>query len=289
MALLKDEELKYPVNAAAQTAYYPGSTPKPTHDMQQPKFNLDQINWKDAEKLGLTRELLEKTDNLQRLLNGDKTTLLQGLKGDLGGVKISIDGKFRLVADPSGQPTFVFHGVRSRLEIPQDYLGYQFTEEDRKNLQQTGSLPKQVTLTDRGTGESFPAYLGVDRDTNELVAIRAEKIKIPDVIKGVTLTDEQKKLLKEGKPVPLTGMNDAKNQEFSATVQIDPARKGFSFRALPGAEIKETVKPEGKTQGAATQVANKAESAKHTETGKSQQQGDEAPEQTPGKKRGPKL
>jgi len=259
--LFKNEESEFPENN--QLTHIQTNRPiKDSNKMQGPKFNPDNINWKDAEKLGLTKELLEKTDNMNRLLNGEKTTLFQGLKGDLGGVKVSLDGKFRLVESPSGQPTFVFHGVRAELDIPKNYLGYQFTEEDKQNLRGNGNLNKQVTLTDKATNSEFKAYVGVDKDTNELVAIRAERIKIPSTLKGVILTDEQKKVLEAGKPIALAGMKDDKNQEFSATVQIDPAKKGFSFRPILDPAIKEMVKPENKIRVAADNDSNKVDKSK---------------------------
>ncbi|WP_170252619.1 DUF3945 domain-containing protein [Adhaeribacter aerolatus] len=286
---LKNEDFEFPENNE------PLNTNKTikkenSNQMQQPKFNPDAINWKDAEKLGLTRELLEKTDNMKKLLNGEKTSLFQGLKGDLGGVKISLDGKFRLVENPAGQPTFVFHGVKAALDIPKNYLGYEFSDEDKQNLKEAGNLGKQVTLMDKTTNSEFKAYVGVDKDTKEIVAIRADRIKIPNMLKGVLLTDEQKKLLEQGKPTPITGMKDDKNQEFSATVQIDPAKKGFSFQKLPETTIKETVKPEHKIQVAANNDGNKADTVKQIDTVKSQQQKDPKLKIVPGKKRGgPKL
>ncbi|KAA5541984.1 DUF3945 domain-containing protein [Adhaeribacter rhizoryzae] len=286
--LFKDEESALPENN--QHTHTQIHRPiKDSYKMQGPKFNPDNINWKDAEKLGLTKELLEKTDNMKRLLNGEKTTLFQGLKGDLGGVKVSIDGKFRLVESPSGQPTFVFHGVRSELDIPKNYLGYQFTEEDKQNLRGAGNLNKQVTLTDKATNSEFKAYVGVDKDTNELVAIRAERIKIPSTLKGVILTEEQKKILEAGKPIALAGMKDDKNQEFSATVQIDPAKKGFSFRPMRDPAIKEMFKPENKIRVAADNDSNKVDKAKPIVNLKNPP-AKEADANVPRKKRGgPKL
>ncbi|WP_165864943.1 DUF3945 domain-containing protein [Rufibacter latericius] len=266
---------------AAQPSY------SKTLDMQKTKFNPEDINWKDAEKLGLTKDLLEKTDNLTKLLNGEKTSLLQGLKGDLGGVKVSLDGKFRLAEDPTGKPTFVFHGVRAHLDIPTSYLGYAFSPEDKQNLKESGNLNKQVTLTDRSTNKEFQAYIGVDRDTQELVAVRADRIKIPNTLWGVLLTDEQKKSLEQGKPTPIAGMKDDKNQEFSATVQIDPAKKGFSFRSLPATAVHQTIQPENKIQVAANNEGNKAETVKHSDTVESKQQ--QEPEPKAAKRRGPKL
>ncbi|WP_026461452.1 DUF3945 domain-containing protein [Adhaeribacter aquaticus] len=287
--LLKDQEIILPSTADPKNTTTQITRFQKLNNMQQPRFNLDDINWKDAEKLGLTRNLLEQTGNLERLLNGEKTHLITGMKGDLGGVKVSLDGKFRLVENPQGQPTLVFHGVKAELTVPKSYLGYEFSEEDKQALKEKGNLGKKVELIDRTTNSSFKGYIGVDKDTKEIVAVRAERIKIPNELKGVLLSDEQKKSLEEGNPTAIAGMKDDKNQEFSATVQIDPAKKGFSFRPLPDTAIKETVKPENKIQVAANNDGNKAETVKNLDTVKSKQQ-EEPKQQSNGRKKGgPKL
>ncbi|WP_380001617.1 DUF3945 domain-containing protein [Dysgonomonas termitidis] len=74
------------------------------------------------------------------------------------------------------------------------------------------------------------AFVSIDKLTNELVAVRADKIKIPNEIKGVTLNDGQKKDLAEGKGVYLEGMISKNDKPFNATVQIDADRRGLEFK-----------------------------------------------------------
>jgi hypothetical protein len=63
-----------------------------------------------------------------------------------------------------------------------------------------------------------------------LVALRADKLKIPETIKGVTLNDGQKKELSEGKAVLVEGMTSKNGKEFSSLVQINADKKGIEFR-----------------------------------------------------------
>jgi hypothetical protein len=63
-----------------------------------------------------------------------------------------------------------------------------------------------------------------------LVAARADKIIIPDNIKGVRLDENQKKELAEGKSVFVEGMTANSGKEFSAHLQVDADKRGIGFR-----------------------------------------------------------
>src|SRR5690606_31965037 len=83
--------------------------------------------------------------------------------------------------------------------------------------------------TNPKTGETISSIISVDRLTNELVALRTDKIKIPDEIKGIKLDDAQKQTLMEGKPLQLDGMISKKGTEFSATVQFNADKRYVEF------------------------------------------------------------
>lgn len=79
-------------------------------------------------------------------------------------------------------------------------------------------------------GEHTPVFISLDKLTNELVALRADKLKIPETIKGVTLNDSQKKDLSEGKAVLVEGMTSKNGKEFSAHIQVNADKKGIEFQ-----------------------------------------------------------
>lgn len=108
------------------------------------------------------------------------------------------------------------------------YLGYKFTDEEKTTLFNTGNLGKVVDLTPK-SGESFSAYVSIDPLTNELVALRADRVSIPREIKGVELTDQQYKDLVEGKAVKVEGMLSKSNKPFDATLQVNAEKKGIEF------------------------------------------------------------
>lgn len=86
-----------------------------------------------------------------------------------------------------------------------------------------------VNLTNPKTGETIPSIISVDRLTNELVALRTDRIKVPDEIKGVKLDDVQKQTLAEGKPLYIEGMISKKGAEFNATVQFNADKRYVEF------------------------------------------------------------
>lgn len=63
-----------------------------------------------------------------------------------------------------------------------------------------------------------------------MVAVRADKIKIPNEVKGVTLNEQQKKDLSESKAVHIEGMTSKNDKEFSASIQINADRRSLEFK-----------------------------------------------------------
>lgn len=78
-------------------------------------------------------------------------------------------------------------------------------------------------------GQTIPSIISIDRLTNTVVSLRTDRIKIPDEIKGVKLSDEQKQVLKDGKPLHLEGMISKKNEPFDATVQYNADKRYVEF------------------------------------------------------------
>ena len=79
------------------------------------------------------------------------------------------------------------------------------------------------------SGEIVLAFISIDKLTNEVVAMKAENVFIPDEIKGVQLTEQEKNDLKEGKAVFLEGMKSQAGNDFDAKVQISAERRGIEY------------------------------------------------------------
>jgi hypothetical protein len=120
------------------------------------------------------------------------------------------------------------HGIRKAPDLDKPFFGHIFSEEDRKNLRETGNMGRIVELKNR-SGEYIPSFISVDKLTNEVVALKADSVFIPDEVKSVRLTEQEKNDLKEGKAVYLEGMLSEKGKEFNAHIQINADRRGIEF------------------------------------------------------------
>ena len=107
-------------------------------------------------------------------------------------------------------------------------MGYKFSPEEKEQLLTTGNLGKTIDVTPKNA-EPFSAYVSIDLQTNEITALRADRVNIPKEIKGVTLSDAQYKELVEGKAVKVEGMTAKSGKTFNATLQVNAERKGIEF------------------------------------------------------------
>jgi hypothetical protein len=48
-----------------------------------------------------------------------------------------------------------------------EFFGHKFTDEDKKNLLETGNMGRVVNLVNSKTGELMPSIISMDRLTNE--------------------------------------------------------------------------------------------------------------------------
>jgi hypothetical protein len=188
----------------------------------------NRIDWNQFERLGITRETLEKTGNIEKLLNWQKTDLLP-ISTKFDDATIRTDARLSLREMPDGKLSVSIHALRKEPELDRYYFGMKFTEEDKQNLLKTGNLGRIVEVQYK-QGETTPVLISIDRQTNELVSVRADKVRIPETIKEVTLNEQQKKDLSEGKAVYLENMTSKDGKAFSAYLQYNADKRGFEFR-----------------------------------------------------------
>lgn len=196
---------------------------------QEYRFQPEQIDWKTMEKFGLNQEKLEKMNAMDSLLRGFKTNTLIPITINLGTAVSKMDVRLSLQTGDTGQVAVHLHGIRKEPNLNNTFLGHQFTDEDKKNLKETGNMGRVVDLVNPKTDEIIPSVISRDRLTNELVAYRAEYMKIPDEIKGITLDEHQKQTLLEGAPLYLEGMTSKKGELFDATVQFNADKRYVEF------------------------------------------------------------
>lgn len=196
---------------------------------QYQAIDESRIDWSQFEKLGVTKEMLEQTKSLDKMLNWQKSPGLLPIKVEIDGMTIRTDARLSLRETADGNITLAIHALRKEPELDRPFYGTRLSEDDKQNLYQTGHAGRLVEI-EPVKDQKMMAFVSIDKMTNELVAVRADKIKIPNEIKGVTLNDEQKKDLAEGKAVYLEGMTSKNDKTFNATIQINADRRGLEFK-----------------------------------------------------------
>ena len=194
----------------------------------QYRYNESMINWDQLKNFGLSREYLQERGLLDSMLKGYKTNQLVPINLNFGSAVLRTDARLSLQQSNTGEVVLAIHGIRKQPELERPYFGHIFSEEDKKNLLETGNMGRVVELKGRN-GEYIPSFISLDKMTNEVVAMRAENVYIPNEIKGVQLTDQEKNDLREGKKVYIEGMTAKSGNEFNAHIQMSAERRGIDF------------------------------------------------------------
>ena len=205
------------------------ATTETTQQASEYRYKPEQIDWDTMTNLGLSKEYLEKRNLLEPLLKGYKTNELLPIGVNLGGTILRTDARLSLQQAEAGKVVVGIHGIKKEPNLHFEFFGHKFTDEDKKNLLETGNMGRVVDLKNSKTGELMPSIISIDRLTNDVIALRTDFIKVPDEIKGVKLDDAQKQTLMEGKPLKLEGMISTKGTEFSATVQFNADKRYVEF------------------------------------------------------------
>ena len=137
------------------------------------------------------------------------------------------------------------HFIRNepRLDIP--HRGYTFTDDDKKALKRTGNLGKLINFANEKTGEIKPHYISIDRLTNEVVDIPADKVRIPNKIGQSSLSRAEQDILRAGLALPkeVTLKNGRK---FEAMLQVNADKRDVEF--VPGQPRQQQTQRQGKSQ-----------------------------------------
>ena len=218
------------VQQAAQQQQQPQAQ-QAAQESQGPRYryNENMVNWEELEKVGISKASLEQQGLLDSMLKGYKTNKLVPLTIHLSGLLTAkLDARLSLIPQQDGQVGLAIHGIRKEPQLERPYFGFNFSEEDKKNLRETGNMGRVAELNLRGS-EYTPCLISIDKSTNELVAVRQEHVYIPQEVSGVKLTAEEIRLLKEGQPVKVEGMTSKAGKEFDATLQYSAERRGLEF------------------------------------------------------------
>jgi hypothetical protein len=199
------------------------------NNSSQYRYHIEDVPWDKMAALGLDREKLESLEALDTLLKGYKTPMLIPILLKDREEVSQIDARLQLRIDDDGELIVMVHRVCKKVDFRKKFNGHKFTKEDRVNLLNSGNMGRVVDLIDTVTGKIIPSLISLDRLTNELISLRMEFVRIPDVICGVKLDLEHKQVLCDGKPLFVENMVSKKGTLFSATVQFNTDRQWVEF------------------------------------------------------------
>ena len=219
----KNQEEMAKKNETPQQATQEGGQLQPKY-----RYNESMINWEELKNFGLSREYLQERGLLDQMLRGYKTNQVVPISMNFGSAVLRTDARLSFQQTAGGQIALGIHGIRQKPELDRPYFGHIFSEEDKKNLLETGNMGRVVELKGRN-GEYIPSFVSIDKLTNEVVTMRAENAFIPREIKGVRLTEQEQNDLREGKKVFIEGMISNSGKEFDAHIQINAERRGVEF------------------------------------------------------------
>lgn len=197
------------------------------------RITPDDLPWDELRKWGITRERMEKTGNLDRLLYGGYTRPVTFFRTE-GGQKIEGEAAVR-VYRTSDQWKIE---MQTRCERPSQndrisVFGTALTDDQKRNLLDTGHAGA-VTIKD-GNGKESQVLVSLNPDTNRIVTFPMQFAALPKEggvegrICGVQMNEDQKSQFLKGEPVYLTGLKNSKGESFDACVQFSAYERRAVF------------------------------------------------------------
>jgi hypothetical protein len=222
---------------------------------QSTRIRMEDIPFEKLEKAGINRNFVTRMESqeLKDFLNGFRSDKLYTVNAKINNEEYRIPAKIRLQQNENGSVDVKMHPIQ-RLFVPDEFMGHKFTKQEKAALLNDRNLGKTVELTNRN-GQKDTYYLGIDSKTNELVPLRSKNIQVPDKIKGVSLSEEQKQKLAAGKKIVLDEMTGRNGKKFSASLQVDAANRNINFSGFKMEKEKDLDLKEEKTKGAKQKVS----------------------------------
>ena len=190
-----------------------------------------KINWQELEEeMGREARRPRKVRRPQKMLNYGKSDLVK-VSPNFGGESFDLDARLSFKKDGEGNISLVPHFIRKEQKLD-EYKGHKFSDEDRKNLRETGNMGRKVDSVAKETGEIIPSYISIDRKTNEITDVSANRVRIPERIGKTEITKQEQDMLRAGLPVrdKLIERNDGR--KFVTTLQVNVEQRGVEF--VPG-------------------------------------------------------
>lgn len=176
---------------------------------------------------GARTDVMEKNGDLERLFDGRKTGIVS-LFPSIGGRLVPMQAKLELRRDAKGEIYIYPHTIRSLANL-KSYRNIRLTLKDRENLIRYGHLGRTIEVMNQKTMELETRYLSRDPETNELLSVNVRNVNIPDRIRNIALTLDQKRALEKGQRITLSGLADKEGRQVNAIAQVSAITSGISF------------------------------------------------------------
>lgn len=215
-----------PDTAQEQQADVAGQTQ--AENAPAPQLDENGFNWAALEKQwGISLQELTDIKELNNLNKNGLSNLIT-IHPEIAGQRYEIEARLEVKTMPDGSKNFEPHFIQKEPKLDMPYKDIEFTDADRKSLQENGNLGRVVEIVDKETGEIIPSYISIDRQTNELTDIPVSNIKIPQKIGKTELAKAEQDLLAAGLPLKKEiELNN--NRKFTATLQVNVEYKGVEF------------------------------------------------------------
>lgn len=167
-----------------------------------------ELPFSQFEKIGIDKEgvlNLPKKD-LTKLMNGHKTGIVP-LNFDKDGIKINIEAKLSLKRNSDDTISLNVHPFRKEIDNKYNLNTSQISELEKGKIVQQDMIAKN--------GEMKRHLVQLDKEINELVSVVQDKIKVPDRISNIKISNEQKEQIASGKLISI------KSEKGDFKVQLD--------------------------------------------------------------------
>ncbi len=223
---------------------------QPQEKKRYQPIDENKINWQEIEEQwGVKRDELAQSGDLDKMLHHGKSNLIK-VNPTFGGETFELEARLSFQQDEGGNVRLTPHFIRKEQKLD-EYKGHKFSAEDKQNLRITGNLGRIVDLVDKNTGELIPSIISIDRQTNELTDMAANKLRIPTKIGKTELTSQEQDMLRAGLPVRNKLIERSDGKKFVTTLQANVERRGVEF--VPGTGKSPRTAQEHKEQAGETQ------------------------------------
>mgnify|MGYP002740767931 CR=1 FL=1 len=131
------------------------------HQKNATAIDPEKVDWKMLDNLGLSRERLEQSGELEKMLNWQKSNLLT-IAVPIGDTTIYTEARLAFRTDESGNIGLAIHPLRKEPQLDFPYMGYKLSPEEKTELKLNvvGKIPDLfLDNTDRNRTSPF-AFTG---------------------------------------------------------------------------------------------------------------------------------